>query len=119
MKTRLLLIGQGIFLDGLTHILGEQSNLQIIGAVDDWNKAQQILNQQQADIIIVDHARAELRADDLIPLLENDYPTIKVIYLTLADNKMVIHDRKQISGATMTDLFLALQLPGIEEDQPS
>lgn len=119
MKTRLLLIGQGIFLDGLTHILNEQSNLQIIGAVDDWSKAQQILAQQQPDIIIVDHADTELRAADLSPLLTNDYPTIKVIYLTLAENKMVIHNRKQVSGATITDLLQAMQHPGAEEDHPA
>ena len=117
MKTRILLVGQGIFLDGLTHIIDEQASLEIIGAVRDWAAARQILVQQQPDIIIVDHANAELRAADLSPLLENDYPSIKVIYLTLAENKMVIHDRKQISGATMTDLFEALQLPGVDQDQ--
>ena len=117
--TRILLIGQGIFLDGLTHILGEQTGVEIIGAVSDWAATRQTLSRQQPEIIIVDHANAELRAADLSPLLENDYPSIKVIYLTLADNKMVIHDRKQVSGATLSDLLQALQLSRFEEDWQS
>jgi DNA-binding NarL/FixJ family response regulator len=115
MSTRILLIGQGIFLDGLTRILGEQATIEIIAVVSDWVAARKTLTQQQPDIIIVDHANAELRAADLSPLLENDYPSIKVIYLTLAENKMVIHDRKQVLGATLTDLLQALQPPGFEE----
>ena len=114
--TRILLIGQGIFLDGLTHILGEQTGVEIIGAVSDWAAARQTLRRRQPETIIVDHTNAELRAADLSPLLENDYPSIKVIYLTLADNKMVIHDRKQVSGATMRDLLQALQLPEFGEE---
>jgi DNA-binding NarL/FixJ family response regulator len=109
MKTRILLIGKGIFLDGLTRILEEQSSLDVIGAVRNWADARQLLDNQAPDIIIVDHANAELRASDLSPLLESDFPTIKVIYLTLAENKMIVHDRKQISGATMVDLLQALQ----------
>jgi DNA-binding NarL/FixJ family response regulator len=111
MKTQILLIGQGIFLDGLNHILAEKSSLEIIGAVDSWGQAHATINDQQPDIIIVDHANADLRVSDLSPLLENNYPKIKVIYLTLADNKMVIHDRRQISGATVKDLLKALQSP--------
>lgn len=119
MKTRVLLIGQGIFLDGLNHILAELSSLEIIGAVGNWEEAHQTLRNQQPDIVIVDHANAELRAADLSPLLENDYPAIKVIYLTLAENKMVIHDRRQVSGVTMDDLLRALTNPRFEEDQPT
>ena len=112
MKTRILLIGQGIFLDGLSHILTEKASLVIIGAIDNWDQADAIIKDEQPDIIIVDHADTELRVSDLSPLLENNYPKIKVIYLTLADNKMVIHDRRQVSGATMEDLIDALESPG-------
>lgn len=116
MNRRVLLIGQGIFLDGLTRIIAEQAAVEIVAAVSDWAAARQMLTQQHPDIIIVDHANAQLRATDLSLLLENDYPTIKVIYLTLAENKMVIHDRKLVSGVTITDLIQALQRPGFEAD---
>jgi DNA-binding NarL/FixJ family response regulator len=111
MTTRILLIGQGIFLDGLKHILVETSSLEIIDAVENWEQVHENLNQQQPDVIIVDHANADLRVSDLSPLLISNFPKIKVIYLTLSDNKMVVHDRRQVAGATVDDLLQALQSP--------
>jgi response regulator of citrate/malate metabolism len=108
MNTRILLIGQGLFLDGLTHILSEQPNTEIIGAVSSWKAAENLVAERQPDIIIVDHNEEELRETDLAPLLENQIASVKVIYLTLAANKMIIHNRQQFDDVTMPDLLKAL-----------
>ena len=34
---------------------------------------------------------------------------MKIIYLTLAESRMIIHDRQEVSGATVEQLFEALQ----------
>ena len=116
MNTRILLIGQGLFLDGLTRILSEQPATEIIGAVNTWEAARGIVDENQPDIIIVDHDKEELREADLAPLLENQAADIKVIYLTLAANKMIIHNRQQLADVSVPDLIQALQISGLERD---
>ena len=112
MGTRILLIGQGLFLDGLTRILAEQSHTEIVGAVSSWEAAGGLVAEGQPDIIIVDHDEDKLRETDLAPLLDNQIATVKVIYLTLAANKMIIHNRQQFEDVTMPDLIKALGNPG-------
>ncbi len=70
--------------------------------------------QKHPDILIVDHDSAQLRETDLTPLLENEEQNIKVIYLTLAQNKMIIHNRQQIANVTASDLLQALQTSVLE-----
>ncbi len=116
MSTRILLIGQGLFLDGLTRILAEQPATEIIGAVSTWDAARDLVVENRPDIIIVDHDEEKLRDTDMVPLLENHTANIKVIFLTLAANKMVIHNRQQFTDVSITDLIQALQIPGIKQD---
>ncbi len=91
--------------------------LTVVGTVRTWEEARQVMAQKHPDIIIVDHDSAHLREPDLAPLLENEEQAIKVIYLTLAQNKMVIHNRQQVTNVTATDLLQALQTPdlGLED----
>lgn len=110
MVTRVLIIGRHrLFHDGLTHLLSDQDDLQVVAAVQNWDKAREIMFQEQPDVLIVDHESAELHEADLSPLLETVDRDIKVIYLTLAQNKMIIHKRQQIANVTAEDLLDAVQ----------
>ena len=115
MNTRILLIGQGLFRDGLTRILTEQPNTENVAAVNNWAEARSIVDQENPDIVIVDHDEPELRESDLAPLLETETLSLKVIYLTLAANKMIVHNRQQMSDVSIPDLLQALELPGDRE----
>jgi len=108
MKTRVLLVGEGLFQEGLTHILADHPALEIIAGVGSWQEARAHIAQEQPDIIIVDHANAQLREADLAPLLNSGAENLKVVYLTLAENKMIVHNRQEIINATPTDLLQAL-----------
>ena len=112
MNTRILLIGHGLFLDGLTRILSEQPDTEIIAAASNWDAARTIVDQENPDIVIVDHDEPELRESDLAPLLESATPSLRVIYLTLSANKMIVHNRQQLSDVSIPDLIQALGLPG-------
>ena len=109
MNARILLIGQGLFLDGLTHILNEQPYTEIIGAVSNWGAAQEIIDNEHPDIVIIEHNEVDLYKSDLDFLLESQAASIKVIFLTLSANKMVIHNRQQLSDVSVPDLIDALQ----------
>jgi CheY-like chemotaxis protein len=111
MNPRILLIGQGLFLDGLNRILSEQHDAEIVAAVSSWEEARHIIKQENPNIVILDHDEPDLRQSDLAPLLENTSASLKVIYLTLSTNEMIIHNRQQLSDASISDLIDALQLP--------
>lgn len=112
MVTRVLIIGRHrLFHDGLTHLLGDQQTLELVGSVQNWEKAREIMSREQLDVLIIDHESIELRERDLSPLLENVDRDIKVIYLTLAQNKMIIHKWQQVANVTAEDLLTAVQSP--------
>lgn len=110
MTARVLLIGHGLFRDGLARLLAEQPLVSIVGEAGAWAEAQTLVAQKRPDVLIVDHAAAELGEADLAPLLETEAPAIKVIYLTLADSKMIVHNRQQVADVTVEDLLGALQI---------
>lgn len=64
----------------------------------------------QPDVLIVEQEAAELYEDDLTPLLDMQGHTMKIIYLTLAESRMIIHDRQEVDGATVDHLLEALQV---------
>jgi len=109
MATKVLLIGHGMFHDGLEHLLNEQSHMYVVGAANNWDKAQEMVVQLQPDVLIVEQEAAELYEDDLAPLLDMQGHTMKIIYLTLAESRMIIHDRQEVDGATVDHLLEALQ----------
>jgi DNA-binding NarL/FixJ family response regulator len=110
MTARVLLIGHGLFRDGLARLLAEQPLVSIVGEAGAWAEAQTLVAGKRPDVLIVDHAAADLVEADLAPLLEAEAPAIKVIYLTLADNKMIVHNRQQVADVTVEDLLSALQI---------
>lgn len=113
MAARVLIVGRhNLFHDAISHLLADNSSVVIVGTVSDWVEARQLMASEQPDILIIDHDTAELGEADLAPLLENEERDIKVIYLTLAQNKMIIHKRQQVVNVTATDLLQALTAPG-------
>ncbi len=111
MATRILLIGQGLFCDGLAHVLAQEPTVTIVGSVNTWDEAQD-LAYARADVLIVDHASEKLCQADLLPLLGAEARNIKVIHLTLAESKMVVHDQRQVTDVSLTDLLSVLRSPG-------
>lgn len=109
MATNVLLIGHGVFHDGLERLLAEQPQMSVIGTASNWDEAQQVMTREQPDVLIIEQESANLYEDNLAPLLDVETETFKVIYLTLAESKMVIHDRQQVNGATVDNLLEVLQ----------
>ena len=105
-----------LFHDGIVHVLGGQSDLVVVGSASNWGKAREIMVREQPDVLIIDHDTADLHEGDLAPLLENVDRDIKVIYVTLAQNKMVIHKRQQVVNVTAVDLLQAVQTSITGED---
>ena len=110
MATKVLLIGHGMFHDGLKRILSEQSQMSVVGTASTWDEARELLAQLQPDVLIVEQEAADLYEDNLASLMDMQDHAQKIIYLTLAESRMIIHDRQKVEGATIDHLFKALQV---------
>lgn len=109
MQTRVLFIGHGLFCEGLTRLLSDDPSVAIIGAVGSCADARQVVLGEKPDAIIIDHAQIEMNPTELNQLLESA-EALKVISLTLSDNKMVIHNRQQLANVTLPVLMQALKI---------
>ena len=110
MTTRVLFVGQGIFSDGLTRLLLDFPSVEIIGAVGNCADARDVVLREMPDVLIVDHAQSSRFPSELNDLMES-VDSLKVISLTLTENRMVIHNRQQMANVTLPILMKALQLP--------
>ena len=115
-RDRVLIVSaQPLFREGILHLLGEEAD--VVGTVADWEEARAIIQQHQVQTVIVDHTHTELQDVDLTPLLWPEIESLRVIYVTLAGNELIIHERRRVISATEGDLLQALKttaLPGPE-----
>ena len=118
MNTKILFIGHGLFCESLTRLLSDRNGVETIGAVRTCGEARDILESDQPDVLIVDHAQVALRGNDLEEILEHGPDSLKVIYLTLSENKMVVHNRQKVFDVTHKDLISALQISDLEDLTP-
>jgi len=109
MPTRVLLVGRGLFRDGLEHSLAQEPSVIIVGSADTWLEAQALVAELKPEVLIVDHAAKALQQSDMVPVLGSGAQALKVIHLTLAENKMVVYDQRQVADVSLTDLLSALK----------
>ena len=109
MPTRVLLVGRGLFRDGLERALAQEPTVTIVGSADTWREAQARVLELKPNVLIVDHAAKALRQADMTPVLGTESQPLKVIHLTLAENKMVVYDQRQVADVSLTDLLSALK----------
>jgi DNA-binding NarL/FixJ family response regulator len=119
MATRILLIGQGLFCAGLEHVLARESNLTIVGSVNTWAEAQAAMTNVRPDVLLVDNASDELRQVSLSLLVASEAQNLKVILLTLSENRIEIIDQHQETNVSLAGLLELLQPSiGAPGDQP-
>lgn len=114
MTTRVLLIGHGLFGEGLYHLLAGSPHFAVVAAVDNWQDAQTWLSQHEADVLIVDRQIVPADTFSLPPFISHGQAP-RVIYLTLAENTMTIYTPHIIADAHKDDLLAVLEatsLPG-------
>ncbi len=106
-KERVIIISSHpLFREGMARLLG--NDVEVAGAVSEWSEARPLIEEQRPQAIIVDHDDADLTETDLAPLLWANADALRVIYVTLAGDKMTIHDRRQVNGVDLADLLKAL-----------
>jgi DNA-binding NarL/FixJ family response regulator len=109
MGTRVLLIGQGVFRDGLARLLMQDPAVTIFGAAATWAEAQTLMRESLPDVLIVDRMVASLQPADLFAWSGARASNLKVIYLTLAENKMVVYEQHKVADVSASDLLSAIR----------
>lgn len=98
-----------LFREGLVRLLKEQSAVEVVGAVGEWTEAQVLVARRKPDAVIVDHDEMQLQRLDLEPLLWAETEGLKIIYVTLAGNEMVVHERRRVTNVTAEGLVQVLE----------
>ncbi len=112
MTRRVLLVGQGMFGEGLRHLLGEVPNLGLVGVVNTWDEAQTLLQREAAEVIILDHSTVQVGEAELAALFRAHGQALQVISLTLTESKLTLFALKEVSNATLEDLVHLLRASG-------
>lgn len=101
---RIFFVGLGLLQDVVERMLSDQPRVEIVGTAQTWEAAKTQIAATTPNVVIMAHQNCELSAEELkqIPHL------IKIIYLTPTENRIIIHDRQQISDAALPDLIQAL-----------
>lgn len=83
-KYRIILADDHILLrSGLSRILGEEPNLEIVAEVGDGLELLSALNKIKPDLIILDVSMPNLRGIEAIPEIHRMQPEVKVLILTM------------------------------------
>jgi len=109
MSTQVLLIGRGLFQDGLARILEPyQADVTIIGYAESWEEAKTLLKTLHPDTLIADYQYANVIVADLERFSGDDSPISKALFIILDENKMVVYQRQQFADITIDRLVEAL-----------
>ncbi len=109
MSTQVLLIGRGLFQDGLDRVLKSySSDIKIVDIVETWNEAKTFLSSFHPDVIIADYQCADVIMSEMESFSGEDERPITAIFVILDENKMIIYQRRQMTGITIDRLVEAL-----------
>ncbi|MFN8475648.1 MAG: hypothetical protein U0822_25930 [Anaerolineae bacterium] len=111
MPTRVLLVGRGLFRDGLARVLDEEPSLLVVGSASSWSEAEDLISQTQPEVLIVDQAAIGSRTTNVYALLGNPPRRLRIVHLTLDENRAVVDDLHQVSDISVTDLLAILHSP--------
>ncbi len=109
MSTQVLLVGRGLFQEGLARVLSSYaSQVEIIGAAESWDEAKVLLETLHPDTLIADYQYADVIIADMEGFsLDGDRPT-KALFIILDENKMIVYQRQQLVDITIDHLVEAL-----------
>jgi DNA-binding NarL/FixJ family response regulator len=116
MVIRVLLVGHGLYCEGLKHILADDPHVAVVGSARTRQEAQNSIKQLAPEVVIIDRTASEFSEDDLTLLLAGKSTNLLAVYLNLDENKMIVHDRHLVGSATFEDLLAALHTHVLNEE---
>lgn len=107
----LIISGHPLFAEGLTRLLASpvgREAVEVVAAVAGWEQARDLIARHRPQAVIVEYEGGQSPLPE--PAVEVEMP--RVIYVTLAANEMVVHERRRVAPVTVADLLDALHSSG-------
>lgn len=103
----LIISGYTLFAEALTRLV-QEAGCEVMARVGNLEQALPLLQEDVPLTLIVDHEDVRLRDAGWLPLLQQKNTVRRIIFLTLAGNEMIIHERRRVTHATGDELKRAL-----------
>ncbi|HBX51531.1 MAG: hypothetical protein A2275_18605 [Bacteroidetes bacterium RIFOXYA12_FULL_35_11] len=88
-----------LIIDGIKSLLCGEKNIEIVGEAKDGKQAIEFLKNERVDVILMDIDMPVMNGRDAAQLIAKKYPGIKIIALTMFNEKSLIHEMIK-AGAT-------------------
>ena len=109
-KRVLIVSSNGLFREGLKHILADTPNLTLTSHATSLQEAEDLARSQEVDVVIIDQADEaegqENRTAAIAPLLE--VPKLRVITVGLNSGDLCVYRQERVKEASVEDLVAAL-----------
>lgn len=107
VKRILLVSSHTLFAEGVRSLLAGHAGLEIVGAVADAPEAVQHITESPPDVVIVDDD-GNIRGTDFVALLDDNHD-LRVVVVTLADDRVHLYRREQSTQSGVDGLIEAIQ----------
>lgn len=101
-----------MFLDGLTSILQNEENIEVLFNENRATEALKKIKIAQPDLIITDISMPEMNGLEFIQVLKKDYPEIKILVLSMFKN---LNSFKDIDGFLLKETDSAILIKAIND----
>lgn len=81
-----------ILIDGVVELLSKNEEFNIVATASNPSRALEVIRNHSVDLLISDVNMPEMKGDELIPLLKKEKPGLKVIALSMHEEKHIIKD---------------------------
>ncbi|PAU54434.1 response regulator transcription factor [Pseudomonas sp. PICF141] len=85
--------------DGIKSLLGVMAQLEVVGEAENGADAIEMVGRCQPDLLLVDISLKDINGLELTRLLRSQYPTLKVLVLSMYDNYEYVSESVR-SGAS-------------------
>ncbi|MBO0933120.1 response regulator transcription factor [Fibrella sp. HMF5036] len=104
-----------LFSDGLCSLLNTEADFQIVGQVYDGTGVRSAVQQYAPDLLLLDVNMPRQNGHDLAPYLLRDFPSLKIIILTMYAEQQLVDDFRRIgvSGYILKNASRPTLLTGI------
>lgn len=104
----LIISSHPLFAEAITHVLASEG-IPVAAVVNNLQAAVPLLHEHRPSTIIVDCEEPCQPQAEMLAMLEDAAMEALLVFLSLADNRMVVHQWRRLGDATSADLVSVLR----------
>lgn len=107
-RSVLIISSHPLFAEAITHVLASEG-ISVAATASDLQAAVPLLDTIRPDTIIVDCEAPCQPQAEMLALLDDADREARLVFLSLADNRMTVHQWRRLGDATSADLVSFLR----------